>query len=437
MSTLREMMAEHDNIREQMQGIIVKSELEKRELTHEESEKWDTMDADVERLRKNIERRQRMEALDKDLIKQSGSDPTANAVNRAMADPEQRKKVQGRAWEKWFRFGYSSLNQEERGLIDRQRNSVYSPSDLAADMPFEVRDQSLSGSAGGYTVPQGFSQELQKYIALYGGVRPVARNFPTPAGNEIPWPTVDDTSNTGELLAENTAAAGQDVAFGVVTLKAFKFSSKLVKVSKELLQDSYFPVGDILRDLFVDRLGRITNSYFTTGSGTGQPQGIVTGASVGVTAAAGQTSTIIYDNLVDLEHSIDPLYRPSAKWMFNDSTLKSLKKLKDSQGRPLWMGYAEAGFGQQVAQPTILGYSYQINQDMANIGTSGSPVAGNKSILFGDFNRYIVRDVLAMELIRLEERYAEYGQVGFLMFMRADGRSLNSAAIKYFTNPTS
>jgi HK97 family phage major capsid protein len=434
MATLREMKAQYDDLKSKMQEIVVKSELEKRELTGDEQAKWDAMDSDIESLDRSIQRRERIESLERDTTKTPGADPSA-AVRAQHGDPEQRKQAQTKAWEKWFRFGYHNLNAEERGLVQRHQAGVYSAAQIAGDPDY--RDQSTTGSAGGYTIPQGFSEELQKYVALYGGVRPAARSFPTPTGHDIPWPTVDDTANKGELLAENVGAGSQDVVFGQVTLKAFKFSSKLVKVSKELLQDAYFPVGEILRDLFVDRLGRITNDYFTTGSGTGEPQGIVTGATSGVTATAGQTSTVIYDNLVDLEHSVDPLYRPNAGFMFNDSTLKALKKLKDSQGRPLWMGYAEAAFGPRVAQPTILGYPYFINQSMANIGTSGSPVAGNKSILFGDFKRYIVRDVLAMDLIRLDERYAELGQVGFLMFMRADARTLNTAAIKYFTNPTS
>jgi HK97 family phage major capsid protein len=435
MPTLREMKAQYDNLREEMQSVLVKGELEKRDLTPEESAKFDAMDADINALHKNIERRERMEELERNTTKTVGKDPTEVALRAAQANPEERKKAESKAWERWFRYGYNNLNGEERSALARQQAAVYSGSVINGEADF--RDQSTTTTAGGYTIPQGFSGELQKYIALYGGVRPVARNFPTPSGNDIPWPTVDDTTNSGELLGENQPAGSQDVVFGQVTLKAFKFSSKLVKVSKELLQDSYFNVGDILRDLFVDRLGRITNSYFTTGTGSSEPQGIVTGATLGVTATSGQTGTIIYNDLVDLEHSVDPLYRPNAKWMFNDSTLKALKKLKDSSGRPLWMGYAESSFGPQVAQPTILGYQYQINQNMANIGTSGSPVAGNKSILFGDFNRYIVRDVLNMELIRLDERYAEYGQVAFLMFMRADGRTLNTAAIKYFINPTS
>lgn len=435
MATLREMKEQYNSLREKMQEILVKGELEKRDLTPEEAAKWDAMDTDINVLGKNIERRERMESLEKDTSRTPGNDPTAAAVRTAQASPEERKKAETRAWERWFRFGYQSLNAEERSTLRRQQAGVYSGAVLNGDEEF--RDQSTSTTAGGYMIPQGFSEELQKYLKLYGGVRPVARAFPTPTGQDIPWPTVDDTANKGELLAENTEAGSQDVTFGVVTLKAFKFSSKLVKVSRELLQDSFFPVGDILRDLFVDRIGRITNDYFTTGTGSSEPQGVVTAAGLGKTATSGQTSTVIYEDLVDTEHSLDPLYRPNARWMFNDGTLKALKKLKDSNGRPLWQGYAVSGFGPDVAQPSVLGYPYQINQSMADIGTSGSPVAGNKSILFGDFSRFIVRDVLAMELIRLDERYAEFGQVGFLMFSRSDARAINTAAIKYFINPTS
>jgi HK97 family phage major capsid protein len=119
--------------------------------------------------------------------------------------------------------------------------------------------------------------------------------------------------------------------------------------------------------------------------------------------------------------------------MFNDSTLKAIKKLKDSNGRPLWQLYAESSFGQKIAQDTILGYPYNINQSMATMG-AGSPAVGNISLLFGAFNRFIVRDVLEMTLLRLTERYAEYGQVGFLAFARCDSRYINSNAVKYFQN---
>lgn len=430
--TTRELIEQRAKLIADMRAICANADAAKRELTQEEDAKWNAMDADADRLKSTISKRTKLEAEERE-IENPGAKPISAPANGNITS-EERAKKENQAFTSWLRYGLDGLTPEQKQIMAQKRTFVNMN---GADMPAEVRAQSTTTTAGGYTVPQGFSEELQKFLKQYGGVRSAARAFPTPAGNDIPWPTVDDTSNKGELLAENSPANAQDVTFGQVTLKAFKFSSKIVLVSMELLQDSYFDVNVILRDLLGERIGRITNDYFTTGTGSSEPKGVVTEAGLGKTGASGQTSTVIYNDLVDLSHSIDPLYRPNARFMFNDTTLKAIKKLVDSSGRPLWQPYAVAGFGTNVAQDKILGYDYTINQSMADLGTSGSPVVGNKSILFGDFSRYIVRDVMDMTLLRLTERYAEYGQVGFLAFARADGRAINSAAIKYFINPTS
>ena len=144
------------------------------------------------------------------------------------------------------------------------------------------------------------------------------------------------------------------------------------------------------------RIGRITNAHFTTGTGSGQPRGVVTDASSGVVAAAGNTTAITYANLVALEHSLDPGYRRGAEFMFHDSTLKAIKQLLDTTGRPLWVP------GVAVREPdTILGHRYVVNQDMAVMA------ANARSILFGDFSRFFVRDVQDVQIMRLTERYAD------------------------------
>lgn len=282
-----------------------------------------------------------------------------------------------------------------------------------------------TGAAGGFLVPQGFAGEIERALKSFGGVRAAARLFPTSQGNDIPWPTYDDTANVGELLAENTAAAAQDVTFGQITLKAYKYSSKVVLVALELLQDSAFDINALLADILAERIGRITNTHFTTGDNTAKPQGIVTAAGSGKVGATGQTTSITYDDVVDLEHSVDPAYRiqPGTGWMFADSTLKALKKLKDSQNRPLWLP------GLAVREPdTILSYPYTVNQDVAVMAASA------KSIIFGNFKKYIVRDVMDITLLRLVERYAEFGQVGFIAFSRHDGRAVQAAALKFYQN---
>ena len=122
--------------------------------------------------------------------------------------------------------------------------------------------------------------------------------------------------------------------------------------------------------------------------------------------------------------SIDPAYRtdPSVGFMFNDKTLKALRKLKDGDGNYIW----QAANVQTGAPNSLLGYRYNINQACADVGTSA------KSILFGAMNRYIVRRVREFAVKRLVERYADYDQVGFIGFARYDGDLMDTAAVKYY-----
>jgi HK97 family phage major capsid protein len=412
-----------------MRAIIELSETQGRQgkLTPEEEQQYDRICDEQTELDKQIERRQRVEEAEKKLNKSitPGAPPALESrTGRGFSEAERREKEM-RVFERWVRYGYGELEPEERQFMNQRRYEF-----RVGELPSEIRAQAVgTGAAGGYTVPQGFSQELEKSLKAFGGMRAVCRLFPTPAGNDIPWPTVDDTSNVGELLAENTGAAAQDVTFGQITLKAYKYSSKIVLVSRELLQDSFFDIGVILRDLLTERIGRITNTHFTTGDNSGKPQGIVTASVQGRVGTTGQTTSIIADDLVELEHSVDPLYRPGSMWMMADSSLKVVKKLKDTTGRFLWQPQTGASIeGGSVSFNSILGYPYQINQDVPAMA------ANAKSVLFGDFQKYVIRDILDVQLLRLEERYAELAQVGFIAFMRADGRAINTAAIKHYAN---
>jgi len=427
-----------------MSEIQKKADSEKRDLTADEQKNWDDADKDFEKFSSEVQRRESMAAREKELAAPITPQPAAREHRSApiptgaaredeqeltKEQMEERQAEKKRVFTLWVREGMSSLSPEERALM---RTLSSREKIEQRDLPKEYREaraQSVgTGSAGGFVIPQGFSGQLEEFLKAFGGMRQVARSFPTPMGNDIPWPTVDDTANVGELLAENTSAALQDVAFGQVILKAYKYSSKVVLVPIELLQDSYFDVGALLQELLSTRIGRITNTHFTTGTGTGQPKGVVTEAGSGKVGLVGQTLSVIYDDIIDLEHSIDPLYRPNARYMMADSSLKVVKKIKDSTGRPIWLPGLASSLADKINGPTLNGYPYSINQDIAAMA------ANAKSMLFGDFSKYIVRDVMAITLLRLEERYAEVGQVGFIAFSRADGRAINANALKYYQN---
>lgn len=337
------------------------------------------------------------------------SNTIRNAVERIAHD--QKRPEHLNAFWKLMKNGEKLMTPEEWGVL---RNTM-----------------SVGTSAqGGYTVPTEVATSVADALKAYGGMRACAEVFRTASGNDINFPTSDGTSETGELIGENASANGADPSFGVVTIKTYKFSSKVVAVPFELLQDSSIDMEGFIRGRLVTRLGRITNTYFTTGTGSSQPNGVVTAASSGKVGTTGQTTTVIFDDLVDLVHSVDPAYRllGNCKFMLNDASLKVIRKLKDSQGRPIFLpGYD----GLAGAMPdTILGYPVVINQDVATMA------ANAKSILFGDFSFYKIRDAMDIQMFRFDDSaYIKLGQIGFLAWMRSGGNFVDvGGAVKYYAN---
>jgi HK97 family phage major capsid protein len=272
-------------------------------------------------------------------------------------------------------------------------------------------------SQGGYTVPTEVATQVIDAIKAFGGMRQVADVFTTSQGGEIDYPTSDGTAEVGEIVAQNTAAASQDITFGSVPLLTYKFGSKIITVPIELIQDSNVDIEGFVVARIATRLGRIQNQKFTVGSGVGEPNGLFTAAAVGVVAATGGATGVIYDNLVDLQHSVDPGYRAvnKCKWMFADSTMKVIRKIKDDNGRPIFV----PGYELQVpggAPDTLLGDAVQINQDVPAMA------ANAKSIAYGDFSYYKIRDVMDLTMFRFTDSvYASKGQVGFLAWQRSGG----------------
>lgn len=314
---------------------------------------------------------------------------------------------------KWLRGGDNALNAQEWQSV-RNTMSVG------------------TGSQGGYTVQTSVATELIRAMKAFGGMRSVASSLSTSQGNPLNYPSCDDTSNTGEQVAENAAASSQDVAFGTVGLNVFKYSSKVITVPFELLQDSQVDVEALVLSCAAERLARIQNTKFTTGAGTTEPNGIVTAAGSGKVGVAGQTLTVIYDDLVDLIHSIDPAYRAQGGlgFMMNDASVKVLRKIKDGQSRPIFVPGYEVGVP-GGAPDTLLGYPITVNQDVAVMA------ANAKSILFGRLSNYMIRDVMEATMFRFtDSAYTKNGQVGFLAWQRAGGNLLDvsGATVKYYAN---
>lgn len=286
-----------------------------------------------------------------------------------------------------------------------------------------------TGSEGGFAVQTEVARRIVDSLKAFGGMRAVADVVVMEQGNPLSMPATDGTAEVGEQVAENTSASAADLVFSTVAVNCYKYGSKVVAVPIELLMDAAIDVEGQVNKRLVQRIGRITNQKFTTGTGSGEPGGAATRAALGKTGTTGQTTSVIVDDLIDLVHAVDPEYRksPAVRFMMHDLSLRTIRKLKDSTGRPIFLpGYDGLG-GSMV--DTLLGYQVQVNQDVATMA------ANAKSILFGDFGYYMIRDVLQMQLFRFtDSKYAEKGQVGFLMWARSGGNLLDTAAVKHYAN---
>ena len=280
----------------------------------------------------------------------------------------------------------------------------------------------LVGAQGGFLVVPQFSGSFEEAMLEYDDMRGFVDVLRTETGAELSWPGGDDTAISGEWLAVGQEVSNQDLTASKQTWSAHTVSSKSVKVDRTLLQDaSYDLVGRISRSLGT-RIGRAMAAAHTTGSGVGQPTGIVNSAYLGKTAAA--TGSFTFDEVMDLISSVGTAYAKNAKFMMHRLIKWEMRKKKDGQGRYLWEPQL-----QTAGQPdNILGYQIIENSNMSSALTTGQ-----KLILFGDLSHYKIRDVASITIQRLVEKYAETNQDAFIAFARTDGKLLvsgESAATK-------
>lgn len=278
-------------------------------------------------------------------------------------------------------------------------------------------------SAGGYLVPSGFLDRLIERRKTFGGFLNAAEQLTTATGNPITFPTVDDTSNTAEIVAElgTPASAGADLVFGSKSLGAYKYvatgaSNAPIKVSVELLQDAAFDIGAFVAKALGTRIARKQAYDVVRGSGSGEPEGIAYG-----TAGSIESDITTFANLNNLVHALDPEYRQNAKWVMNDATVAAIEGLVDGNNRPILVN-AMQGIADSLARPTLLGYPVIIDQAMPNMGTDD--VIG---IFFGDPEEaYVVRHVRDVQV--LVNPYKSSGYHEYDAWARMDGKIKNPNA---------
>ncbi|MGB9071457.1 MAG: phage major capsid protein [Terriglobales bacterium] len=307
----------------------------------------------------------------------------------------------------------------------------------------EKRDYTALGSvspADGFTlVPVGFQRELEARLKSYAGMRQACRILTTATGGPLQWPTVDDTGVTGEFIAENEPVNQENPTFDNVTLGSALCSSKQVLVPVQLLQDSAFNVESELAGMFAIRIGRALNEAYTNGTTpiVGLLPALVTATGRSVAAVGANSNTgvsgdtdinsIGSDDFSNVIAAVDPAYRIGAAFMAHTTIWDTVRKLKDKYGRPVW----EVSLAQGEPDK-VYGYPWFVNQAMAS-----AIQANAKTLLFGNFAKYIIRDVAGITVVRFSELFMSSHQVGFQAFLRTEGKLLQAAAFAFLQHPAS
>jgi len=271
-----------------------------------------------------------------------------------------------------------------------------------------------SDPLGGYLVPEDFERTLVESLEEYNIMRPLARIIQT-STKELKIPVVA-AKGSAAWVEEAAVIPTSDNEFGQVVLDAFKLAT-IIKVSRELMADSAFPLESYLAQDFGRRLGTLEEEAFIVGDGNKKPTGFLSSAQVGATAAS--ATAISFDTIMDLYHSLKSPYRNKAVFITNDLTIKALRKLKSNDGQFLWQPSVSAG-----TPDTILGRPVYVSSFMPQIA------AGEKVMAFGDFSYYWIADRQGRIFERINELYTETDQVGFKATQRVDGKLILPEAVQ-------
>lgn len=390
---------------------------EQRQPSAEEAERFERMEEDITSTKREY---QRLAAI---ASRKAELDAARAGVERFIANdpvPSADRKVEAET--------------DIRRLAAAWRAASTQP--VAFDAPYTSADMTrlatraltVSGSAVDSTfINQVLLYETDESPMLDPAV---CQQLVTARGETITWPRLTAYADfAGTLTAEEAAFTAADPTLSTVTFNAYKYGG-ITLWSAELDQDEVIGLQDVLARAAARKIGEDANAPLTTGTGSNQPNGIVTAAGNGGTALGtaqtGGDNFFGWPDLVTLQYSVKAAYRRRGNFMAGTTALAKIRKFRDANGAPVWTPSVVPG------QPEmLLGRPIYENPDMA------AAASASKSVLFGDTQRYVVRRV-GQARVELSRDYAfSTDQVALKVVERLDGDLLDGSAVNYLVSATS
>jgi len=400
----------------QAQDLRKQVEEGNRLLTKEESALYDTYVEKMQDIQRNIENLQSMNEMAASI-----RGDKYDVKGQVIGSKEEEAYKYNRAVANWMRLG-NNVSDDDRKLLNLK---------LSNQGPMiEMRDSGVTTAADANIAPTILSQAVTLGKKYYGGWLEAVTEFTSDNANPMTWPTVDDTDVTGavESAGNDMQSSADDITFASKTLNGFYYGSQMVLVDNASLDDAGFNIAEVVGKVLGERLWRKVSYDLTWGTGTTMASGLAAktlGAATGVVASG---CTITRARILQLMGRVDYAYHlsPGAGFMFSSSMMYEIAGLASSttDNRPLWQPSMVVGVPDKLE-----GFPYWVNNDLS--AATAYTTAARRHILFGDFKEYKVRYCGPLQLIRLNERYAEKLRTAFCVIQRLDGKLIMANATTY------
>ncbi|MBP2370230.1 phage major capsid protein [Pseudonocardia parietis] len=406
---LKRLRERRANVWEQAKELADRAAEENRQFSGDEESQWQGLNSELDALDKRIKNVIDGEQRAKD---------TEDAFAKLEGKPQEQR---GGRREREQPVG----GQQESELRRFLRGDGPRFFDVVPDGPVNFRAFLNTGTAaeGGNTVPTSFYDRLVAHLIETSAVMQAgATMLNTASGETIQVPKTTGHSTAG-IVTEGANITPSDPTFGQISLGAYKYGT-LTQVSRELIDDSGVDLEGYLASQTGRALGNAFGAHAITGTGTGQPRGLVTDATVGITGATTVAGKFNSDNLIDLFYSVIAPYRasPSCKFIARDSSIAEIRKLKDGNGQYYFQPSLVAG-----TPDTLIGKPILTDPNVAEVAVGG------KSLVFGDMSQYFVRLAGGVRFERSDDYAFNTDLVTFRALLRADAALVDlTGAVKVF-----
>ncbi len=419
--TIKELLEQRAKHLADARGIYETADTEKREVTPEEVERYDKHMGEIDRIKKDVDRRDALAKAEARMAE------TREVAKIQRADKPDERATDTKPESRTIKLRKSRMGGSrdvvipDSALADRQQTAFRTMLAWGENAPQSRNLQKDIDIKGGFlSAPVQFQAELIQELDDALSMRQISNVLPPlTTADSLGVPSLDtdigDPTWTTEL---QTGAVDTAMEFGAREITPHPLA-RVAKISKVLIRRSEIDPEALVRERLAFKFAAVQENAFMNGDGNQKPLGVFTASAAGISTgrdvSSGNTdSAITFDGLTNAYYSLKAQYRRGGAgnaWIFHRDALRELRKIKDGDGQYVWERSVRAG-----EPDTILNVPVLESEFAPNTFTTGLYVG-----ILGDFSFYWIVDALTLQIQVLIEKYALTNENGFIGRLEADG----------------